>query len=120
MATGASTADLALLLVSAADGLTRQTRRHARIVSTLGARHIVVAINKMDAVAWSELRFAAIAAEFRTLAQDLGVGDVTFIPLAARDGDNIAFRSLRMRWYQGPCRNRGKFPGGGGVKRAKI
>jgi sulfate adenylyltransferase large subunit len=103
MATGASTADLALLLVSAADGLTHQSRRHARIVSTLGVRHIVVAINKMDAVAWSELRFAAIAAEFRTLAQDLGVGDVTFIPLAARDGDNIAFRSLRMRWYRGPC-----------------
>src|SRR5215470_10405583 len=103
MATGASTADLALLLVSAADGLTRQTRRHARIVSTLGVRHIVVAINKMDAVAWSELRFAAIAAEFRTLAQDIGVDHVTFIPLAARDGDNIAFRSLRMRWYRGPC-----------------
>ena len=103
MATGASTADLALLLVSAADGLTRQTWRHARIVSMLGVRHFVVAINKMDTVAWSEGRFAAITAEFHTFAQDLGVDDIAFIPLAARDGDNIAFRSLRIRWYQGPC-----------------
>jgi sulfate adenylyltransferase subunit 1 len=67
MATGASTADLALLLVSAANGLTRQTRRHARIVSMLGVRHIVVASNKMDAVAWSESRFTVIATEFRAL-----------------------------------------------------
>src|ERR1700719_3458547 len=103
MATGASTADLALLMVSAADGLTRQTWRHARIVSMLGVRHFVVAINKMDTVAWSEGRFAAITAEFHTFAQDLGVDDIAFIPLAARDGDNIAFRSLRIRWYQGPC-----------------
>jgi sulfate adenylyltransferase large subunit len=103
MATGASTADLALLMVSAADGLTRQTWRHARIVSMLGVRHFVVAINKMDAVAWSESRFGTIAAEFRAFAQELGIDHITFIPLAARDGDNIAFRSLRMRWYQGPC-----------------
>ena len=103
MATGASTADLALLLVSASDGLTRQTRRHALIVSTFGVRRFVVAVNKMDLVGWSELRFAAIEAEFRALAKDLGVDDIVFIPLAARDGDNIVFRSQRMRWYHGPA-----------------
>jgi len=79
MATGASTADLALLLVSAADGLTRQTRRHALIVSTLGVRHFVVAVNKMDLVDWSESRFAALESEIRAFARDLDVDDVTFI-----------------------------------------
>jgi len=103
MATAASTADLALLLVSAPDGLTSQTRRHARIVSMVGVRHILVAINKMDLVVWSELRFAALAAEFRVFAQDLGISHITFIPLAASSGDNVAFRSPQMSWYQGPC-----------------
>src|SRR3981081_1360737 len=70
MATGASTADLALLLVSARDGLTLQTRRHALIVSTLGVRHFVVAVNKMDLVGWSESKFAALEAQIRALARE--------------------------------------------------
>jgi sulfate adenylyltransferase large subunit len=102
MATGASTADLALLLVSAADGLTRQTWRHALIVSTLGVRRFVVVINKMDLVGWSQSRFTAIETEFREFARDLQVDNIVFVPLAARDGDNIISRSQRMPWYQGP------------------
>ena len=102
MATGASTADLALLLVSAADGLTRQTRRHAIIVSTLGVRRFVVAINKMDLVGWSEARFAEIRTEFRTFLRGLDIDDVTFIPLSAREGENLVRRSQHMPWYQGP------------------
>ena len=102
MATGASTADLALLLVSANDGLTRQTRRHAIIVSTLGVRRLVVAINKMDLVGWSESRFAELQAEFSDFVRDLDVDDVTFIPLSARDGENLVDRARRMPWYQGP------------------
>src|SRR5215469_12574620 len=101
MATGASTADLALLLVSAADGLTRQTRRHALIVSTLGIRNFVVAVNKMDLIGWSESRFAELQAEFRPFLKELGADEVIFIPLSARDGENLARRSERMPWYQG-------------------
>jgi len=102
MATGASTADLALLLVSAADGLTRQTRRHAIIVSTLGVRRFVVAINKMDLVGWSEARFAKIRTEFRAFLRGLDIDDVTFIPLSAREGENLVRRSQHMPWHQGP------------------
>jgi sulfate adenylyltransferase large subunit len=102
MATGASTADLALLLVSAADGLTLQTKRHAVIVSTLGVRRFVVAVNKMDLIDWSESRFVAIEAELRALAKSLDVDDIVCIPLSARDGDNVVFRSERMPWYRGP------------------
>jgi len=102
MATGASTADLALLLVSAADGLTRQTRRHAIIVSTLGVRRFVIVINKMDLVGWSESRFAELQAEFRTFLRDLDVDEMTFIPLSAREGDNLVYHSPRMSWYRGP------------------
>src|ERR1700680_3094145 len=103
MATGASTADLALLLVSASDGLTRQTRRHALIVSTLGVRHFVVAVNKMDLIEWSEAKFAALEAQIRAFARDLDVDDIVCIPLSARDGDNVVFRSERMPWYEGPA-----------------
>jgi len=102
MATGASTADLALLLVSATDGLTRQTRRHAIIVSTLGVRRIVVAINKMDLVGWSQSRFVELEVEFRSFLQELDIDDVTFIPLSAREGENLVCRSQHMGWYQGP------------------
>ena len=101
MATGASTADLALLLVSAADGLTRQTRRHAIIVSTLGVRRFVIAVNKMDLVGWSESRFAELQAEFSAFLRDLDIDEVTFIPLSAREGDNLVYRSQRMSWYRG-------------------
>jgi sulfate adenylyltransferase large subunit len=102
MATGASTADLALLLVSATDGLTRQTRRHAVIVSTLGIRHFVIAVNKMDLVEWSEARFAQLQAEFRPFLNELGVDKAIFIPLSAREGENLVRRSERMPWYKGP------------------
>jgi sulfate adenylyltransferase large subunit len=103
MATGASTADLALLLVSAREGITPQTKRHALIVSTLGVRHIVVAVNKMDLVGWQRAAFASLEAELRTFAEDLGVDELAFIPIAARSGDNIVTRSDRLRWYQGPA-----------------
>jgi sulfate adenylyltransferase large subunit len=102
MATGASTADLALLLVSAADGLTRQTRRHAVIVATLGVRRFVIAVNKMDLVDWSQSRFARLQAEFRTFLRELDVDEVSFIPMSALTGENLARRSQRMPWYQGP------------------
>jgi sulfate adenylyltransferase large subunit len=102
MATGASTADLALLLVSAADGLTRQTRRHAIIVSTLGVRRFVVAVNKMDLVGWSQSRFAELEAEFRAFLNDLEADEVTFIPLSARSGENLVRPPQHMPWYRGP------------------
>ena len=102
MATGASTADLALILVNAEAGLTRQTRRHSLIVSTLGVRHFVVAVNKMDLVGWSEPVFRKIEAEFKSLARELGVDDVVCIPLSARSGDNVVDRSQAMDWYRGP------------------
>jgi sulfate adenylyltransferase large subunit len=102
MATGASTADLALLLVSAIDGLTRQSRRHAIIVSTLGVRRFVIAINKMDLVGWSEARFAELQAEFRAFLRELDISEVIFIPLSAREGENLVRRSQHMQWYRGP------------------
>ncbi|MBV9532206.1 MAG: DUF2061 domain-containing protein [Bradyrhizobium sp.] len=102
MATGASTADLALLLVSAPDGLMRQTRRHAIIVSMLGVRRLMVAINKMDLVRWSESRFAELRAELCAFLQELDIEEVTFIPVSAREGENLVDRSQRMPWYQGP------------------
>jgi sulfate adenylyltransferase large subunit len=102
MATGTSTADVALLLVSADTGLTRQTRRHALIVSTLGVRHFVVAINKMDLVGWSRSKFSELKAEFRAFAKDLDVDDIVFIPVGARSGDNIIARPRHMTWYRGP------------------
>jgi sulfate adenylyltransferase large subunit len=102
MATAASTADIALLLVSADTGLTRQTRRHALIVSTLGVRRFVIAVNKMDLVGWSRSKFCALKAEFRAFAKDIEVDDIVFIPVAARTGDNIIARPRHMTWYRGP------------------
>jgi sulfate adenylyltransferase large subunit len=96
MATGASTAD------SAADGLTRQTRRHAIIVSTLGVRQMLVAVNKMDLVGWSESRFVELQAEFGGFLRDLDIDEVAFIPLSAREGENLVSCSPRMPWYRGP------------------
>jgi sulfate adenylyltransferase large subunit len=102
MATGASTADLALLVVSAESGLTVQTKRHLLIVSTLGVRQIVVAVNKMDLVGWSRLEFAAVEAEFRPFIKTLDFNEVVFIPVAAASGDNVVSRSDHMGWYRGP------------------
>ncbi|RTL47853.1 MAG: DUF2061 domain-containing protein [Bradyrhizobiaceae bacterium] len=101
MATGASTADLALLLVAAPAGLTDQTQRHALIAATFGVRHLVVAINKMDLVDFSRSIFDAIEADFRLFARQLGDISITFIPVSARGGDNIVNRSQNMRWYKG-------------------
>ena len=102
MATGASTADLALILVNAQAGLTQQTRRHALIAATLGVRHLVVAVNKMDLVDYSQAAFAAIESDFRKFADRLGEVSITFIPVSARKGDNVVKRSASMGWYRGP------------------
>jgi sulfate adenylyltransferase large subunit len=102
MATGASTADLALILVNAQSGLTQQTRRHALIAATLGVRHLVVAVNKMDLVDYSESTFGAIERDFRAFADRLGDVSLTFIPVSARKGDNVVNRSPSMNWYRGP------------------
>jgi sulfate adenylyltransferase large subunit len=101
MATGASTADLALMLINAETGLTSQTKRHTLIASVLGMRQFVVAVNKMDLVAWSQSKFAALEAEFRAFVNDLDLDGVVFIPVAACSGDNVVTRSDRMDWYRG-------------------
>jgi sulfate adenylyltransferase large subunit len=102
MATGASTADLALLLVSAREGLTQQTKRHALIVAMLGVRRFVVVVNKMDLIDWSQQQFHILESEVRLLAEKIDVDKVAVIPVGARSGDNVVTRSARMEWYQGP------------------
>ncbi|MGL6043488.1 MAG: sulfate adenylyltransferase subunit CysN [Sandaracinobacteroides sp.] len=102
MATGASTADLAVLLVDAAKGISPQTRRHAFIVSQLGIRQLVLAINKMDLVGHAEARFAELEAAFGSFAAPLGFQTITAIPIVAPEGANIAHRSPAMPWFQGP------------------
>jgi sulfate adenylyltransferase large subunit len=101
MVTGASTADLAIVLVDARKGVIEQTKRHAFIASLLGIPHIVVAVNKMDLVGFSEERFDAIVTDFSAFGQHLRVRDVAFIPLSALRGDNVVERSERMPWYGG-------------------
>jgi bifunctional enzyme CysN/CysC len=103
MATGASNADLAVLLVDARKGLLGQTRRHAIIASLLGLRHVVLAVNKMDLVAFDEGVFRRIADEFAAFAGDLGFRTLQAIPVSARDGDNVSAPSARMAWYRGPA-----------------
>ena len=102
MVTGASTADVAVLLIDASQGVLTQTRRHAYLVSLVGIRHIILAINKMDLVGYDQLVFEAIQANFLTMAKPLGLTSVTTIPLSALKGDNITSRSGRTPWYQGP------------------
>ncbi len=102
MATGASSADLAVVLIDARKGVITQTRRHSHILGLIGVRHVVLAINKMDMVGFDADRFTAIAAEYRTLAAQLGIPHVQCIPVVARDGDNIFAQSPRMPWYDGP------------------
>ena len=103
MATGASTADLAVVLVDARKGLLTQTHRHSYIVSLLGIRHVVLAVNKMDLVDFDEAVFARIATDYRALARRLGIPEVTCIPLSALEGDNLSSRSTRTPWYDGPA-----------------
>jgi len=102
MTTGASTADLALLLVDARKGVVAQTRRHSLICSLLGIRHIVLAVNKLDLLDFSQKTFDQIAKDYRRFAADLGFASLLAIPISARDGDNVAARSPRMGWYGGP------------------
>jgi len=102
MVTGASTADLAILLVDARKGLLPQTRRHAAIASLLGIRQIVLAINKMDLVGFQHAVFASIEQDFDALRPKFGFQSVTAIPLCARDGDNVTRPSARLPWYDGP------------------
>ena len=102
MATGASNADLAIILIDARKGVLTQTRRHTTIVHLLGIRQIVLAINKMDLADFSQTRFDEIAKDYLAFARELGVSDVTCIPVSARAGDNVLFPSASMPWYQGP------------------
>ncbi|MGX1150922.1 sulfate adenylyltransferase large subunit [Bradyrhizobium ottawaense] len=102
MATGASNADLAVVLVDARKGVITQTRRHSHILSLLGIRHVVLAVNKMDLIGFDGDRFAAITAEYLTMAGQLGISQVQCIPVVAPDGDNIVAASARMPWYAGP------------------
>jgi bifunctional enzyme CysN/CysC len=102
MATGASTADLAVVLVDARKGLLTQTRRHSYIVSLLGIGHVVLAVNKMDLVGYDEGVFDTIEREYRALAAQLGIGHVTCIPVSALKGDNMLERSAATPWYRGP------------------
>jgi len=101
MVTGASTADLALILVDARKGIVEQSRRHAFLASLLQIPHLVLCVNKMDLVDWSQARFDEIVDEFRNFAAKLDVGDLTFVPVSALHGDNIVTRSERSPWYDG-------------------
>ncbi len=101
MVTGASTADLALILIDARNGVVEQSRRHAFISSLLRIPHLVVCVNKMDLVGYEEEAYELVCAEFTEFARKLDVGDVTFIPISALHGDNVVDRSASMAWYQG-------------------
>ena len=103
MITGGSTANLAIILVDARLGVITQTRRHTFLVSLLGIKHVVLAVNKMDLVDFSEERFNEIVGEYRKFIEPLGVPDVTCIPLSALDGDNVVEKSARTPWYTGPA-----------------
>jgi bifunctional enzyme CysN/CysC len=101
MVTGASTADVAILMVDARKGILTQTRRHSYLVSLVGIRKVVVAINKMDLVQYSEDKFLAIKEEYIEFAKKIGIEDITFMPMSALAGDNIIERSPKMPWFLG-------------------
>ncbi len=100
--TGASTADLVIILVDARTGVVAQTRRHAAVAALVGVPHLLLAVNKIDLVDFDEDVFDAIAAEFDRYAVDLGIGEITAIPISALHGDNVVTRSERIDWYSGP------------------
>ena len=102
MVTGASTADLALILLDARHGVVEQTRRHAYLSALLGTPRLTVCVNKMDLLDWSEERFTAIVEEFTSWAERLELAEVAFIPISALHGDNVVERSARTPWYDGP------------------
>ena len=101
MVTGASTADLAIVLVDARKGMLEQSRRHAFLASLLRVPHIVVAVNKMDLVDWSEEVYEGIRDEFTAFAAKLNIPDLTVIPISALHGDNVVTRSANSPWYDG-------------------
>jgi sulfate adenylyltransferase large subunit len=103
MATGASTAELAIILVDAQRGLTTQSRRHAYIAALLGIPHFVIAVNKMDLVGYDQDVFRAIRAEFEPFLHRVGAKDPYFLPLSALKGDNVVDPSTHMPWFNGPC-----------------
>jgi sulfate adenylyltransferase subunit 1 len=102
MATGATTADLAVLLVDARKGLSLQTRRHSLILSMLGVRKIVLAVNKMDLIGWPQNRFHAIVAEYEAYAESLDFTEIVGIPISALSGDNVVHPGIAALWYEGP------------------
>ena len=101
MVTGASTADLAIILIDARNGVLTQSRRHGIIASLLGIPHVVVCVNKMDLVDWSQARYEEIIHEYREFARKLNIHDLTFIPVSALMGDNVVDPSTNMPWYDG-------------------
>ncbi|WP_113654186.1 sulfate adenylyltransferase subunit 1 [Pedobacter namyangjuensis] len=101
MVTGASTASLAIILIDARNGVVEQTIRHSYLVSLLGIKHVVVAVNKMDMMDYSETVFDAIKEKYKALAQNLNLKDVSYIPVSALKGDNIVQKSERMAWFEG-------------------
>ncbi|GIU52077.1 sulfate adenylyltransferase subunit CysN [Shewanella sp. KT0246] len=101
MATGASTADLAIILIDARHGVQVQTRRHSFICSQLGIKHVIIAINKMDAVDYDQSVYQNIKKEYREFAEDLSFEDVRFVPISALKGDNVVNESENMTWYPG-------------------
>lgn len=103
MATGASNADLAIILIDARHGVLPQSRRHAAIAALLGIQHIVVAVNKIDLIGYDQARFQSIKAEFIQHLAHLGIGHAQFIPISALEGDNVTIKSTRTPWYDGPA-----------------
>ncbi len=103
MITGGSTANLAIILVDCRTGVITQTRRHTFLVSLLGIKHIVLAVNKMDLIDFDKATFDRITDEYLELAHQLGIEDVTCFPLSALDGDNVVEKSQRTPWYEGPA-----------------
>src|SRR5438552_3120041 len=102
MVTGASTADLSVILVDATRGISEQTRRHAAVAALLAIPHVVVAVNKMDQVGFDRAIFEEIAADFAAIAQSLGLADISVIPISALEGDMVVNRGNRLEWYEGP------------------
>jgi len=103
MVTGASTANLAIILIDATKGVITQTRRHTFLVSLLGIKHVVLAVNKMDLVNFDQKVFDQICEDYKNFVAQLDIPDVTFIPLSALKGDNVVEKSDKMPWYQGKC-----------------
>ena len=102
MITGGSTANLAIILVDARTGVITRTRRHTYLVSLLGIKHVVLAVNKMDLVDFDKQIFDKIVADYKAFVKSLNIPDITYIPLSALDGDNVVDKSDRTPWYEGP------------------